>query len=64
MMSSCWVVVKFSSNWYPGETVTIEEEEIEVKWIKRAGIENQFLWAEIEISGKISAGLRWIVLFV
>ena len=48
MMISCWVVVKFSSSWYPGETVTIEEEEIEVKCMKRVGIENQFVWPEIE----------------
>ena len=48
MMISCWVVVKFSSSWCPGEIVTIEEEEIEVKCMKRVGIENQFVWPEIE----------------
>ena len=48
MMISCWVVVKFSSSLYPGEIVTIEEEEIEVKCMKRVGIENQFVWPEIE----------------
>ena len=47
-MISCWVVVKFSSSLYPGEIVTIEEEEIEVKCMKRVGIENQFVWPEIE----------------
>ena len=47
-MISCWVVVKFSSSLYPGEIVTIEEEEIKVKCMKRVGIENQFVWPEIE----------------
>ena len=48
MMIGCWVVVKFSSSWYPSEIVTIEEEEIEVKCMKHVGIENQFVWSEIE----------------
>ena len=47
-MISCWVVVKFSSSLYPGEIVTIEEEEIKVKCMKRVGTENQFVWPEIE----------------
>ena len=47
-MIGCWVVVKFSSSWYPNEIVTIEEEEIEVKCMKHVGIENQFVWSEIE----------------
>ena len=48
MMIGCWVVVKFSSSWYPDEIVTIEEEEIEVKCMTRVGVENQFVWPEIE----------------
>ena len=48
MMIGCCVVVKFSSNWYPGEIVTIEEEEMKVKCIKHVGIENLFVWPEKE----------------
>ena len=48
MMIGCWVFVKFSLSWYPGEIATIEEEEIEVKCMKRAVIENQSVWLEIE----------------
>ena len=48
MMIGCWVIVKFSSSWYPGEIVTIEEEEIEVTCMKCVGIENQFVWPEVE----------------
>ena len=48
MMIGCWVFVKFSSNWYPEEIVTIEEEEIELKCMKRVVIENQFVWLEAE----------------
>ena len=42
------MVVKFSSSWYPGEIVTIEEKQIEVKCVKRVDIENQFIWLQIE----------------
>ena len=48
MMIGCWVVVKFSSSRYPGEVVTIEEEEIKMKCMKRVGFENQFVWPEID----------------
>ena len=48
MIIGCWVVVKFSSSWYPDEIVTIEEEEIEVKCMKRVGVENKFVWSELE----------------
>ena len=48
MMIGCWVVVKFSSSWYPGEIVTTAEEEIEVKYMERVGTENQFVWPTIE----------------
>ena len=59
-MIGCWVVVKFSSSRYPGEVVTIEEEEIKMKCMKRVGFENQFVWPEIEVS----AGLKRTVFFV
>ena len=47
-MIGCWVVVKFSSSWHPGEIVTIQEEETKTKCMKRVGIEKQFVWPEIE----------------
>ena len=48
MMISCGAVLKFSSSWYPGEIVTIEEKEVEVKCMKCGSVKNQFVWSEIK----------------
>jgi len=42
-----WVVVKFDRNWYPGEILKIEDDEVEVKRMKRRGNEeNRFIWPD------------------
>ena len=42
-----WVAVKFDKHWYPGEVSKLEDDEVEIKCMKRIGIEeNCFIWPD------------------
>ena len=42
-----WVAVKFDKHWYPGEVSKLEDDEVEIKCVKRIGIEeNRFIWPD------------------
>ena len=40
-----WVVVRYCKKWYPGEVVSIVEDDIEVKCMKEIG-QNKLIWPE------------------
>ena len=42
-----WVAIKFDKHWYPGEVSKLEDDEVEIKCVKRIGIEeNRFIWPD------------------
>ena len=42
-----WVIVIFNKQWYPGEVSIVEENDVQVKCMKRIGEdENKFTWPD------------------